>query len=112
MMDCVKMFLTHGLKDADPINLKSNKLTQTTPKEFVNYIENNLILDKWTCKRKFLKEYNDNCVTELTSNALTRFLKKYTDQKDLNYLDKNAGGKLSFILVSPEKERLYRNIYK
>ena len=105
MMSCVQTYLAKGLIIAEPINLTKNKLMFSTSKDFMEFIEEKLILDKWIDKRVFhalfFQEFPNN--TDITRHQFTKWLKQYAIQCGLVYGDKSSGGKHTFILKSNPK---------
>lgn len=105
MMNCVQLYLKHGLIIPSPINLEKNRLVSCTSEEFVDFGENHLEPNRWMNKRVIHGKYNVlHPDKTISSHAFTKMLKAYADQKNLIYEDKSSGGEFSFILES-QKER-------
>ena len=104
MMSCVMTYLDKGLIIAEPINLIKNKLLLSTSKDFLEFMEKEMQLDKWLDKRKFhslfIEKYSNS--KEVTTHQLTKWVKEYASQKDLIYEDKSSGGDYTFILKNIE----------
>jgi len=104
MMECVQAFLTHGLIEAQPINLKRNRLINATSIEFEAF-SRKLKADKQYDKRvilaRFIKEYKN--LSDLSSKMFTSWLKEYCAQSELDYSDRSSGGNLYF-KMSTRKE--------
>lgn len=107
MMNCVLKYFEHGLIIAEPINLKRNKLITLTCNEFVKFMETGLVEnEKWYSKKDvyelFILEFPHLQTTTL--HMLTKWMKAYAKDNDLNYQDKKSGAKYIFYL-SPKSLR-------
>ncbi|WP_035669076.1 primase-helicase family protein [Flavobacterium sp. 83] len=102
MIECVQLFLKEGLLEAKPLKLKVNKLIQLTSPEFHNFISKDAItIGKWIDKNEFLQQFTDAYpkLEDVKSNSLTRWMKKYCEENDLEYTDKKTGEKFEFKLT-------------
>jgi hypothetical protein len=102
MIECVQLFLKEGLLEAKPLKLKVNKFTQLTSTEFHDFTLNGfLITGKWIEKKDLLQEFTDAYpdLEDVSSNTLTRWVKKYAEENDLEYTDRKIGGKYEFKLI-------------
>lgn len=102
MIDCIQFFLKEGLLEAKPLKLKVNKLIQLTSPEFHNFISKDAItIGKWIDKNEFLQQFTDAYpnLEDVKSNSLTRWVKKYCEENDLEYTDKKTGEKYEFKLT-------------
>lgn len=102
MMDCVQLFLSEGLIEAKSLKKEVNKLIQLTSPEFHNFISKDAItIGKWIDKNEFLQQFKDAYpnLEDIKSNSLTRWVKKYAEENDLEYTDKKTGEKFEFKLI-------------
>lgn len=100
MLKCVQLYLLHGLKTANPINIKTNSLLQSTSKEFVNYCDDNLIYDTWINKNDFYNKFqNENPkFKDMSSRGITYWLIEYAKNKGFKHEPRTSGSVSTFKL--------------
>ncbi|TYA74237.1 hypothetical protein [Seonamhaeicola marinus] len=102
MHHCLQTFLTRGLIEAQPINLKQHRLINATCIEFEEFSQKIFKVNEWMDKRKilglFIVEYPH--LKDTSSHLFTKWIKEYSRQNSLKYSDKSSGGVYSFILKS------------
>ena len=61
----------------------------------------NITIGKWIDKNEFLQQFTDAYpkLEDVKSNSLTRWMKKYCEENDLEYTDKKTGEKFEFKLT-------------
>lgn len=100
MAKCQQEFLEYGLIVPEPINLISNMLEKETSKEFVQFMDNSIELekeyDKETEHRRFIKEFK---LSDFTKHSFTKYMKKYAEIKDLTFKPRDSNGKNFFKFV-------------
>ncbi|WP_159018696.1 primase-helicase family protein [Algibacter sp. L3A6] len=107
MMHCVQMYLNHGLIQAKPINLKTNKLINVTSEEFVAFMDLGLVeFNTWISKKDVLTLFTKEYVqyNNLSSHQMTKWMKEYAKHSGLIYEDRKSGEKFDFYLKSIGKE--------
>jgi hypothetical protein len=101
MIDCIQFFLKEGLLEAKPLKLKVNKFIQKTSLEFHDFTLKGFVsTGLWIEKKDLLQEFKDTYpdLEEVSSNTLTRWVKKYAEENDLEYTDRKIGDKYEFKL--------------
>jgi len=101
MMKCAQVYLAKGLVPPQPINLKKNKLINSTSMEFVSFIQINAIqTSKWYCKSRILDLFHKDFENrkDITMNKMTKWFKEYAKQEQLTYRDRKSGEKYEFYL--------------
>lgn len=108
-IECVQGYLRVGLIDSLNENLGKSRIVAETNKDFVYWIEKQLLPDLVTKEdfmQKFCLEFPDYGAGKraLTQTSFTRWLKKWCDYKG-QYLDSrnNYNGKMCYRFVSLEK---------
>ncbi|WP_019670791.1 primase-helicase family protein [Eudoraea adriatica] len=105
MMECLQLFLRKGLIEAEPLNLKQNRLINSTNPEFEVFSKKHFVLNKWLDKpilvQKFNKEFPH--LRGVSSHQFTKWTKELCRQQGLDYADKSSGAKYLFYL-SKRKE--------
>jgi len=105
MIYCLQVYFQKGLIIPDPINLVKNKLVNETCSELVEYMEGSIKIEEWIDKREyhngFIEKYPVH--KHVSPHQFTKWIKAYSDGKGLNYTDRSAGGKYSFILGTIKK---------
>ncbi|WP_158980775.1 MULTISPECIES: primase-helicase family protein [unclassified Flavobacterium] len=102
MIDCIQFFLKEGLLEAKPLKLKVNKFTQRTSTEFHDFTLNGFLSTGiWIEKKDIFKKFIDSYphLKEISSHMLTKWIKRYAEENQLQYKDKKTGGKYEFKLI-------------
>lgn len=94
MMECVQIYLVNGLIEAEPINLKKNKIADSTSKQFLEFAEAYFTIDKRLDKRQLIEDFKEFFPVwkDISSHQFTKWCKVYSDQNSLFYRDKPSGG--------------------
>jgi len=100
MLGCVQLYLSEGLVKTKYVNLDLKRIEAKTSKEFIEFM-NDVELDKEYNKKaifeKFKLTYPD--YDNLRQNTFTKWMKSYTDFKELKYNQRKSGNEF-FITVS------------
>lgn len=105
MMSCVQEYLQYGLVNVSTINLHKEKLIDKSCKEFVEFLDANLVINKWTDKRQFQEDFTElNPTLEIFSPHLfSKWLENYAINMDCSLEKKSTGGKYEFKIIKNEE---------
>lgn len=108
MIQCVKEFLIEGLLVPEPINLVKNLAEVQTSKEFVEFMDNHVELEKEYVKRDLFSEFKANYPHEtkrLTPHQLTKWIKRYCESKNYDFAERKSNNEQIVRLYSKEVEQ-------
>lgn len=100
MMGCVQEYLKNGLLNAPEINLRKEKIVDKSCKEFVEFVDENIVLNKWIDKRKFQKDFCEKYteVKDVTPHIFNKWITNYSISIGGSYETKSTGGDYKFII--------------
>lgn len=101
MIECVQLFLTEGLIEAKSLRKRINKLIELTSPEFHDFITKGFLeTGKWIDKKHFLKFFKEKKphLEDITSHILSKWVKLFAIENDLEYKSKKTGNKYEFKL--------------
>jgi len=104
MMTCVMDYFIYGLIEAQPLNLRKNRMIEGSCFEFIDFAKDNVTFNQWVDKRLLLNVFQELYpqMAGLTSNTFTKWIKDYSVNQGSKYADKSSGGTYSFILEKKE----------
>ncbi|KJD31243.1 hypothetical protein PK35_15520 [Tamlana nanhaiensis] len=102
MIECLQVYLKHGLVEASPINLKKHRLINVSSAEFEAFSTKMFTSDTWHDKRKMIGLFHIEYphLIDITSHTFTKWTIEYAKQNNLSYQSKSSGGIYSFQLKS------------
>lgn len=100
MLECLMLFLDHGLIHYKLVNVEKRKLLELTSPEFLNFIEVNLKLDteynKKTLYNSFMSFIGFHPLiyekSDVTQTSFTNWVKIYAQYKGYKYFDRRSNG--------------------
>lgn len=104
MMTCVMDYFIHGLIEAQPINLRKNRMIEGSCPEFIEFAKGHIAYNQWIDKRVLLDVFQELFpkMVGLTSNTFTKWIQDYSVNQGCEYTPKSSGGTYSFILEKKE----------
>jgi len=100
MMECVREYLTYGLVEAEPINLRKAKKSRLTNSSFVNYFDENIKYNHWIDKNEFkqgfTQQYPEYAAT--SSHQITKWIDSMGINTSVETEHKSSGGKSYFLI--------------
>ena len=104
MMTCVVDYFNHGLIEAEPINLRKNRMIERSCPEFIEFAKGHISFNKWINKRGHIAVFQSLYphIEGLSSHTFTKWLKDYAVNQECEYADKSSGGDYLFILNKKE----------
>lgn len=109
MLECVELYLKEGLVDYKPINLERRKLLDETSPEFVEFAEQEILLnqeyEKTNLYNNFKMQYMD-FNSWLTQRTFTKWTKYYADYLNVKYNDRKSNSNSYFTLEDPKGSKV------
>lgn len=112
IIECLQSFLNKGLIEPKSLKLKVNRLIQNTSIEFNEFVTNTPPdTEKWIDKKVFLKQFKDFSIhmKDITPHLLTKWVKQYAHENNLEYVDKKTGEKYEFKLIKKSDDEEKQN---
>ena len=107
MIECAQEYLRKRLIIAPPINLAKNRLIVETSKEFVEFMDGNLVVNKKMDKRDLEEAFEKEYCLGISPHSFLGNLRIYAEQNDLDFIPPvSSGGKYYFWMKdnNPKKE--------
>ena len=105
MLECIVYYHQNGLVEYRDQDLKDSRLRGVLGDVLYDFIDVEIVGifgDQWIEKKQAVEFYNDNAQLYISSNSLTRAIKKYCHNKRFEYKEKNSGGVFSFKIIRSE----------
>lgn len=104
MMGCVQEYLKYGLLNAPEINLRKERIVDKSCKEFVEFADENIILNEWGDKRQFQQDFSNKYIKfkDVTPHIFNKWIENYAISLGGLYETKSTGGNYKFIIKKEE----------
>lgn len=106
MMTCIQDYLTSGLIKVKHINLDKLKIESNSCKEFIEYANLMVELNKWQDRREFQMFFHEFYpdIEHVSSHKFTKWIKDYACDIGGKYHSKSTGGEYKFIIKKNKYE--------
>jgi len=105
MLECIVYYHQNGLKGYKDQDIQDSRVRSLIGNKMFDFCESitNITDDEWNIKKEVVEVYNESQDCRISSNSITRDIKKYCFYKGYKYVEKNAGGVFSFKIVDTNK---------
>lgn len=102
MIHCAQVFLTYGLIEYENPEIVKVMFSNSTSKEFINFTNNVLELDKWYILSNLTKELLPDRYAKYSSNAsktVLKWLNEFSNSQGLILETKTGGGNKTHVII-------------